>query len=96
MCIVINDKSQGNIAKHLSWEVFIHYKFIIQFAGDKKIKIGATFGEFTGKMVDSFMRPIRLTLLSSKMLTRPISKTSSHVSRQTNVSLWSTNVKPSG
>jgi len=31
ICIVINDKSQGGIAKHLSWDGLLHYKFIIQF-----------------------------------------------------------------
>jgi len=49
MCIVINDKSQGNIAKHLSWEVFIHYKFIIQFAGDKKLNLAQHLANLQAK-----------------------------------------------
>jgi len=35
ICIVINNKSQGNIAKHLSWDDLLHCKFITQFAGDR-------------------------------------------------------------
>jgi len=31
---MINDKSQGSLAKHLSCGELLHYKFIIQFAGD--------------------------------------------------------------
>jgi len=31
LCIAINDKSQGSIAKHLSWGGLLHYKFIIQY-----------------------------------------------------------------
>jgi len=35
ICIVINDKLQGSTAKHLSYDVLLHYKFIIQFAGER-------------------------------------------------------------
>jgi len=34
-CIAINDKSQGSIAKHLSWDELLHYKFITQFARER-------------------------------------------------------------
>ena len=51
-CIVINDKSQGSIAKHLSWDGLLHYKFITQFAGERIFLNRRTFDEFTGKMVD--------------------------------------------
>jgi len=33
ICIVINNKSEGSIAKHLSCDGLLHHKFIIQFAG---------------------------------------------------------------
>jgi len=66
MCIVINDKSQGSIAKHLSRGNLVPYKFIIQFPGERFFLNRRTFGEVTGKMVDCVIRPIRLTLLSSK------------------------------
>jgi len=36
---VINDKSQDSTAKHLSYDELIHYKFIIQFAGENFYKI---------------------------------------------------------
>jgi len=32
---VINDKSQDSTAKHLSCDKPLHYKFIIQFVGEK-------------------------------------------------------------
>jgi len=35
---VINDKSQDSTAKHLSFDELLHYKFIMQFAGEKKLK----------------------------------------------------------
>ena len=37
---VINDKSQGSIAKHLSYDALLHYKYIISFAGKRIVKIG--------------------------------------------------------
>jgi len=40
ICIVINDKSQGSIAKHLSCDGLFHYKCIIQFACEGIFKIG--------------------------------------------------------
>jgi len=33
--IVINDKSQGSIAKHFSWDALLHYKFITQLANER-------------------------------------------------------------
>ena len=35
ICIVINDKCQDSIAKHLSCDGLLHYKYIIQFAGER-------------------------------------------------------------
>jgi len=37
---VINDKSQDGTAKHLSLDELLHYKFIIQFDGDRIFEIG--------------------------------------------------------
>ena len=31
ICIVINDKSQGSVDKHLFWDGLLYYRFIIQF-----------------------------------------------------------------
>jgi len=39
ICIVINDISQGSIAKHLSCGGLLHYKFIIEFACERIFKI---------------------------------------------------------
>ena len=39
-CIAINDKSQGSIAKHLSYDRLLYYKYITQFAGERIFKIG--------------------------------------------------------
>jgi len=65
ICIVINDKSQGCIAKHLSCDGLLYYKFITQ--STCKYFNRLTFGEITGKMVDCVIRPILLRVLSSKM-----------------------------
>jgi len=45
ICIVINDKSQGSTAKHLSCEKLLHCGFIIQFAGESIFKIREQLGE---------------------------------------------------
>jgi len=37
---LINDKSQGSAAKRLSYNGLLHYKFIIQFAGERIYKTG--------------------------------------------------------
>ena len=39
MHIVINDKSQGNIAKHLSCDGLLHCKFVSNHAGERIFKI---------------------------------------------------------
>jgi len=63
-----------------------------------------TFGEVTGKMIDCFMRPIPLALLSSKMLISPDKVNNLcitdrncyyncwYVNRQISVSLWALNI----
>ena len=35
ICIVINDKSQGSIAKHLRNDELLYYTFITQTAGER-------------------------------------------------------------
>jgi len=72
ICIVINDKSQGSIAKHLTWDGLLHYKFIIQFAGERIFKIDKHLAKLQAKLVDCVIQcPIRLTHLSSKMHNLP-------------------------
>jgi len=40
ICIVINDKAQGRIAKHLRCDYLLYYTFITQYAGERIFKIG--------------------------------------------------------
>ena len=40
ICIVINDKSQGSIAKHLRNDDLLYYIFITQSAGERIFTIG--------------------------------------------------------
>jgi len=40
ICIVINDKSQGSIAKHLKNDELIYYTFTTQSAGERIFKSG--------------------------------------------------------
>jgi len=49
ICIVINDKSQGSTAKHLCCDGLLHYKFIIQFAGERNFKIGEHLAKLQAK-----------------------------------------------
>jgi len=49
ICIVINDKSQGSLPKHLSWDGLFHYKFIIQFAGERIFKIDECLAKLQAK-----------------------------------------------
>jgi len=46
---VINDKSQGSTAKHLRCDGLLHYKFIIQFAGERNFKIGEHLAKLQAK-----------------------------------------------
>jgi len=43
------DKSQGSTAKHLSYDRLLHYKFIIQFAGERIFKIGERLAKLQAK-----------------------------------------------
>jgi len=56
--IVINDKSQGSIAKHLRNGDLFYYTFITQSAGERIFKIGEHL--VTGKMVIVFCTPFAL------------------------------------
>jgi len=48
ICIIINDKSQGSIAKHLRRDELLYYKFINQSAGErikKMVNIWQSYGQ---------------------------------------------------
>jgi len=40
ICIVINDKSEGSLAKHLKNDELVYYTFITQSPGERIFKIG--------------------------------------------------------
>jgi len=54
ICVVINDKSEGSTAKHLSCDGLLHYKFIIQFAGERISKIGEHLAMLQAKWLIEF------------------------------------------
>ena len=49
ICIVINDKSQGSIAKHLRNDELLYYTFITQSAGERIFKIGEHLAKLQAK-----------------------------------------------
>ena len=71
--IVLNDKSQDSIAKHLSCDELLHYKFIIQFAG-KKFLQSVNIGEVTSKWLIMSYAPFALDFCPQRCRTRQISK----------------------
>jgi len=48
-CIVINDKSQGSIAKHLKNDELIYYTFTTQSAGERTFKSGEHLAKLQAK-----------------------------------------------
>jgi len=68
---MINRESQGSIAKHLRSDELLYYTFIIQSAGERTFKIVGHLAKSQAKWSIGFTRPIRLALLSSKMLIAP-------------------------
>jgi len=102
-CIAINDKSQGSrpIAKHLSWDVLLNYKFTIQLTGEIIFKIGENLAKLQAKWL---IVCHALHFCPQKCRTGQISKLTCSlgtetatnccfVNRQINVSLLSTNIK---
>jgi len=69
--ILINDKSQSSIAKHLSCDGLLHYIYIVESVGEKIFKIRKHLAKLQAKMVDCVIHPIRLRRLSSKMQNLP-------------------------
>ena len=49
ICIVVIGKSQDSIAKHLSWDGLLYYKFITQFAIERIFKIGEHLAKLPAK-----------------------------------------------
>jgi len=49
ICIVINDISQGSVAKHLKNDELLYYIFITQSAGERIFKIGEHLAKLQAK-----------------------------------------------
>jgi len=49
ICIVINDKSEGSLAKHLKNDELIYYTFITQSPGERIFKIGEDLAKLQAK-----------------------------------------------
>jgi len=60
ICIVINDKSQGSIAKHLSSDELPYYTFITQSAGERIFKIGEYLAKLQAKWLIALCAPFAL------------------------------------
>jgi len=60
ICIVINDKSQGSTAKHLSCNGPLHYKFITQFAGERIFNIGEHLAKLEAKWLTFVLKDAEL------------------------------------
>jgi len=67
ICIVINDKSPDNTAKHLSYDGLLHYKFISHSAGERIFKIREHLAKLRAKWLIVSYDPFALRLLSSTM-----------------------------
>jgi len=104
ICILINDRSQDSAAKHWSRDGFLHYKLIVQFAGERIIKIAEHLAKIWAKWLLVSHAPFALHFCPQRCWSRQISKITSvlrtepvtnccYVNRQINVSLLSTNIK---
>jgi len=76
-CIVINDKSQGSTVKYLSCDGLLHYKFIIQFAGERIFKIGEHLAKLQAKWLIVSYTQFALDFCPERCRTRQISKLTS-------------------
>jgi len=74
ICIVINDKSKGNIAKYLSYDGLLHCKFIIQFVNERTSKIGQHVAKLQAKWLIVSYAPFALHVCPQRCRTRHISK----------------------
>jgi len=70
----INYKSQGSVAKHLSCDGLLHYKFIIQFAAERIFKIGEHLAKLQAKGLIASYDPFALDFCPQRCRTREISR----------------------
>jgi len=60
VCIVINDISQGSIAKHLKNEELLYYTLITQSASERVFKIGEHLAKLQAKWLIVSCAPFAL------------------------------------
>ena len=70
--IAINDKSQGSIAKHLTFDGLFHY--INESAGERIFKIGKHLAKLQAKWLIVSYTPFALDVCHQRCRTRQISK----------------------
>jgi len=71
--IVVNDKSQGTIAKHLMCDELRYYTFIIQSAGERIFKLGKHLVILQAKWLTVSYTPFTLHLCPQRCRSRQIS-----------------------
>jgi len=72
--IVINDKSQGSIAKHLTCDGLLHYIYINESAGERIFKIGKHLAKLQAKWLIVSYTPFALDVCPQRCRTHQISK----------------------
>jgi len=72
--IVINDKSQGSIAKHFSCDGLLHYIYIFESAGETIFKICKHLANLQAKWMIVSYTPFALDVSPQRCRTRQISK----------------------
>ena len=76
ICIAINDKSQGSIAKNFRCDELLHYTFIIHSAGERIFKIGKHLSKLQAKSLTVSYTPFALHFCPQRCRSRRISKIS--------------------
>jgi len=71
---MLHDKSQDSTAKHLSCGELLHYKFLIQSAGEKKFKICKHLSKLQAKWLIASYAPFALDFCYQRCRTLQISK----------------------
>jgi len=72
--ILINDKSQGSIAKHLSCDGLLHYIYTFESAGKRIFKIRKHLAKLQAKWLIVSYTPFALDVCHQRCRTRQISK----------------------
>jgi len=72
--ILINDKSQGSVAKHLSCNGLLHYIYIFEAAGERIFKIRKHLAKLQAKWLIASYTPFALDVCHQRCRTCQISK----------------------